>query len=76
MEHRRHSVIMVFEGGGGRDAGFAGTLAPNIKPFSGTDRPAWLPPGVAPGIAWFFLLIVLKDSKAKANIFGESNTPA
>jgi len=65
---------MVLKGGGGRYTGFPGATPPDIEPLGGTGWPVRFPPGVLQGIAPLVLLIVLKDSEAKADILSESNT--
>ena len=72
---RLDTVIMEFEGGGGRHADFTGVHTPDVEPLGATCRPVGLPPGMLQGISPLVLLVILKDSKAKADILSESDTP-
>ncbi|GAI45648.1 unnamed protein product, partial [marine sediment metagenome] len=71
---RCNAVIMILEGGSGRYANNAGAHTPNVKPFRGAYRPVWFPPGMLEGITPLILFVILKDSKAKADIFSKGNT--
>jgi len=76
LGHRSHAIIMILEKWRSRGAKLAVSVTPEVEMLGGTNGPTFFPPGMNECIAFFVLLVVLKEGKTEADVVVNPDTAA